>query len=142
MTAGFVGFGVLMPLYARELGRALGSPGVRAAVVASGLGTLAVAAFPVTAAGGTRSDTVHYIAAAVAYVADVVAPLVAAGHLRGTRAGRASAAVAVAVAVALVGSLRMEEITGLLQRSGLTLYDAWAVALAVHLLAGRGPTGI
>jgi hypothetical protein len=48
----------------------------------------------------------------------------------------------VAVAVALVGSLRMEEITGLLQRSGLTLYDAWAVALAVHLLAGRGPTGI
>ena len=138
MTAGFVGFGALMLPYARELGRALASPGVAAAVGASALGTLAVAAFPVTADGGTLSDTVHYLAAGAAYVANAVAPLVAARHLPGPRAGLASAVLGAAVAAALVGSIRTDEFTGLLQRTGLTLYDAWAVALAVGLLRRPG----
>jgi hypothetical protein len=138
MTAGFVGFGVSMTWYARELGRALDSPGVRAAVAASAVGTLAVAAFPVTAEGGTFSDTAHYVAAGSAYVADVIAPLVAARHLDTARARGASYAMAAATALALVGSLRVEDVTGLLQRVGLTLYDAWAVALAIRLLADRG----
>lgn len=137
MTAGFVGFGVLMTLYARELGKALNSPGVRAAVTASALGTLAVAVFPVSADGGTRSDNLHYAAAGLAYVANAVGPFVAARHLSSAKARRASYAAAVAIAAALVGSLGADEITGLLQRTGLTLYDAWAVALALRLLAGR-----
>jgi hypothetical protein len=135
MTAGFVGFGVLMTWYAREAGRALGSPAVAAAVATSAVGTLAVAAFPVTAQGGTGSDSAHYVAAGVAYVADALAPLLAARHLADPRARAASYAAGAAVAAALVASLRADEVTGLLQRTGLTLYDAWAVALAVGLLA-------
>lgn len=133
MTIGFVGFGVLMPLYGRELGRVLGSRATGAAMAASGVGTLLVAAFPVTAAGGTTGDKVHYLAAGLAYAANVVAPLVAARHLPGPVARRASYAVAAGVAAALVGSLQGDEATGLLQRTGLTLFDVWAVALAVGL---------
>jgi hypothetical membrane protein len=132
MTAGFVGFGVLMPLYGRELTRRLRSPLTGAAVVVSGLGTLAVAAFPVTAAGGTFGDSAHYLAAGTAYVANVVAPLAAARHLD-PGARRASYVVAAGVAAALVSSLRVEELTGLLQRTGLTLFDVWAVGLALRL---------
>jgi hypothetical membrane protein len=140
MTAGFIGFGVLMPIYGRELARALRSPATGAAVVVSGVGTLAVAAFPVTVAGGTFSDSAHYVAAGAAYVADVVAPLVAARHLGTPGARRASFAAAVGVAVALVGSLRAEEITGLLQRTGLTLFDLWSVVLALAAVGGRTPS--
>ncbi len=131
MTAGFVGFGLLMPIFAYRLGRALGSPAAGAAVTASALGTLAVAAFPVTAAGGTTGDSLHYGAAAVAYTANVVAPLVAARHLDG-RARRISQVTGLAIAAALVGSVRVEDGTGLLQRVGLTMFDAWAVAMAVR----------
>lgn len=140
MTAGFVGFGGLMYVYARELGRALHSPTLRAAVTTSALGTLVVAACPLTATGGTGVDNAHYLAAATAYVANVVAPVVAARHLPGVR--WPSYAVAAAIAAALVGSLRTAEFTGLLQRTGLTLYDAWAVALAVYLRSARRRVGV
>jgi hypothetical membrane protein len=132
MTAGFVGFGVLMPLYGLELARVLRSPVTGAAVAISGLATVAVAAFPVTAAGGTFGDRAHYLAAGTAYVANVVAPLAAARHL-GAGGRRASRVAAVGVAAALVCSLRVEELTGLLQRTGLTLFDVWAIALALRL---------
>jgi hypothetical membrane protein len=134
MTAGFVGFGVLLPVYARELGRALGSPGTRWAVTASGLGTLAVAALPLSVEGGTGIDTGHTIAAAAAYVANVVAPLLAARHLRSRRLKAASYALSAVMAACLVGSVRFDEVTGLLQRTGLTLFDAWAVVGAAILL--------
>jgi hypothetical protein len=136
MTAGFVGFGGLMCVYARELGRALNSPVLRAAVTTSAIGTLAVAAFPLSATGGTSVDNAHYLAAATAYVANVIAPVLAARHLAAPSARWASYAVAAGIAAALVGSLRSAEFTGLLQRTGLTIYDAWAVAVAVHLLHG------
>jgi hypothetical membrane protein len=140
MTAGFVGFGVLMPVYARELGHALGSPGVRAAVTVSAVGTLVVAAFPVTAEGGTTGDTVHYIAAGISYAANVLAPLAAARRLPPGRGRRASYAVAAAIAAALVGSVLADSHVGLLQRTGLTLFDAWAAVFAGRLLAaGRNP---
>lgn len=134
MTAGFVGFGVLMPLFARQLGRDLRSPGVTAAVTVSGLGTILVACFPLTRDGGAPIDTLHFLAAGTAYVANVVAPLVAARHLPSPVARRASYAVAVAVAACLAGSLVLADQTGLLQRAGLTLFDAWAVTLAIRLL--------
>lgn len=137
MTAGFVAFGVLMLPYAREVGRALESRATAAAVGASALGSLGVAAWAVTADGGTRDDRLHYYAAAVAYAANAIAPLVAARHLDTPRARLASAAAGVAVGTALVASVRFESATGLLQRTGLTLYDAWAIALAVRLLRRR-----
>lgn len=137
MTAGFLGFGLLMPLFARELGRSLGSPGVRAAVTVSALGTLVVAAFPVTARGGTSGDSIHYAAAAASYTANVVAPLLASRHLPSSRDRRISRLVAAGVGAALIGSLVADDVTGLLQRTGLTLFDAWAVWLAVQGLRGR-----
>ncbi|MGQ0845578.1 MAG: DUF998 domain-containing protein [Sporichthyaceae bacterium] len=131
MTAGFLGFGLLMPVFARQLGRSLGSPGTAAAVTVSAVGTLAVAAFPVTAQGGTAGDSIHYAAAAAAYTANVVAPILAGRQMTGS-VGRASQATGALIAAALVGSVVTDSGTGLLQRAGLTLFDAWAVAMAVR----------
>lgn len=138
MTAGLLGFGLLMPVFARGLGQELGSPAVAAAVTTSALATLAVAAFPLSAEGGTTVDTMHNLAAAVAYAANVVGPVAAAPHLRTTAARRGSYALSAAMAAALVGSVALDDLTGLLQRTGLTLYDGWAVALALTVLRRRG----
>ncbi|MGQ0624480.1 MAG: DUF998 domain-containing protein [Sporichthyaceae bacterium] len=130
MTAGFVGFGLLMPIFARELGRSLDSVGVRVAVTISALGTLSVAAFAVTAEGGTSADSIHYASAGAAYAANVLAPLLAARHLITAHERRLSRLAAAAIAAALVGSLLTKDLTGLLQRTGLTLFDAWAIWMA------------
>lgn len=135
MTAGFLGFGLLMPLYARGLGQALDSRAVQGAVTASAVATLAVAAFPLSEEGGTSIDTLHNVAAGVAYAANVLGPVVAAPHLRSRAARRASYALAALMTAALIGSVTLDDLTGLLQRTGLTLYDAWAVTLAVTVLA-------
>ncbi len=74
----------------------------------------------------------------MAYAANVLAPIVAAPHLRTRVARRASYALSAAMTAALVGSLALDDLTGLLQRAGLTMYDVWAVALAVTVL-GREP---
>lgn len=102
----------------------------------SALGTLAVAAFPVSVEGGTTGDSVHYAAAGIAYTANVVAPLLASRHLANARDRRISQVMAVGIAAALVGSLVAADVTGLLQRTGLTLFDAWAVWLALRGLRG------
>lgn len=137
MTAGFIGFGLLMPVFGRGLGQALGSRAVQAAVTTSAVGTLAVAAFPLSSEGGTTVDTLHLIAAGVAYAANVLGPIAAAPHLRSRTARRASYALSAAMAAALLGSLALDDLTGLLQRTGLTLYDGWAVTLALTVLGGR-----
>lgn len=139
MTAGFLGFGLLMPVFARGLGQALGSRRVQAAVTASAVGTLAVAAFPLSPDGGTTVDTLHLAAAGAAYVANVLAVVAAAPHLRTKTARRASYVLSAAMTAALVGSVASDDLTGLLQRAGLTMYDAWAVALALTVLGGSGP---
>lgn len=133
MTAGFVSFGVLVPVYAKALGEALSSPGTRWAVTASGLGTLAVACFPLSVEGGTFLDSGHTVAAGAAYVANVIAPLAAARHLRSRRLKAASYALSAVMAACLAGSLRFDDVTGLLQRTGLTLFDVWAVIGAIAL---------
>lgn len=138
MTAGFLGFGLLMPLYARGLGQALNSRAVQVAVTTSAGATVAVAAFPLSADGGTTTDTLHNVAAGIAYAANVLGPLVAAPHLRSRAARRASYALAAAMTAALIGSVALDELTGLLQRTGLTLYDAWAVGLALTVLGRAG----
>jgi hypothetical protein len=63
MTAGFVAFGVLVPVWARELGRRWESPLLRRVVTTAGVATLAVAALPLTREGGTTQDALHAVAA-------------------------------------------------------------------------------
>lgn len=139
MTAGFLGFGVLMPVFARGLGQALDSRAVQAAVTTSAVGTLAVAALPLTPEGGTTVDSLHVVAAAVAYAANVLGPIAAVPHLGSRRARRASCVLSAAIAAALVGSIALDDVTGLLQRVGLTMYDAWAVALALSVVGRPVP---
>lgn len=136
MTAGFVAFGVLVPVYARGLGRALRSSGTRAAATLAGLATLAVAALPLSAAGGQPVDALHAVAAGTGYLGQVLAPLLGGLAMQG-RARAASWAVSGLAAGCLVGSLALPEATGLLQRTGLTVVDAWFVVLAVRLLGRR-----
>ena len=138
MTAGFIGFGIVTPFYARELGRAFDSRGLQAAVTATGVGTLAVAAFPLSVAGGTGIDRAHEVAAGSAYLANVAAVLIASRYFEDRRVKVGSWLLGAAMAGSLVASLQFDDYTGVLQRSGLTMYDAWSIALAVHLLRTRG----
>lgn len=134
MTAGFLGFGLLAPLFARGLGQHVGSRTVQASITASAVGTLAVAALPLSAEGGTSIDTWHAVAAGLAYAANVLGPIAVAPHLRTRAARRASYGLSAAMTAALAGSVAFEDWTGLLQRAGLTMYDGWMIALAVTVL--------
>jgi hypothetical protein len=133
MTAGFVAFGLLVPAYAGGLRAVLGprAAALRAAATTSGLATLAVAALPLSRASGQPVDTWHAVAAGTGYLAQVAVPLAGARLLP---APRASYAVSGLAAACLVGSLAVPELTGLLQRAGLTAVDAWLAAVAVGLL--------
>lgn len=135
MTAGFVAFGLGVPLYALALRH---SPTGRAwvAAAATGVATLGVAAFPLD---GPAGDGAHAAAAGVGYATLAAMPLLAAGPL--ARAGlkgwsrfswATGAASAVCLAAAAVGPA-----TGLLQRTGLTIGDAWLIASSIALLKGR-----
>ena len=137
MTAGFVVFGLLVPVWAPVLARALGVPPLRPVVTVAGLATLAVAALPLTREGGTAQDAWHAAAAFTGYVAMAATPLVAARGLAG-RARAASLAVGTVSAAALVASVVVDG-GGALQRLGLTVVDAWHVAVASALLLGRRP---
>ena len=136
MTAGFVAFGIGLPLYAVALRASLpGRSWMTAA--ATGLATLGVAAAPL---GRSHSgDVVHGIFAGVGYVTLAFTPLLAAAPLR--RAGRSTAAN-LAIAAGIVAAISLAATTvsdanGLFQRLGLTIGDAWIVATAAALLRGR-----
>lgn len=131
MTAGFLAFGVLVPVWATTLRpRAL-----RVSATTSGLATLVVAAARLSRDGGTTADTVHHAAAAVGYLAQAASPLVGAAALPRPALSRTVGAGAVA---SLVASLVDAPHAGLWQRLGLGLVDAWFVAVALHALAVRG----
>ncbi|MDP9497033.1 MAG: DUF998 domain-containing protein [Actinomycetota bacterium] len=132
MTGGFVAFGVLVPVYATALRRALG-PAPAAATLTSGVATLAVAALPLSLAGGQAVDQGHHVAAGLGYAGQALAPLLAAGAFRG-RARTASYVTGGTAAAALVASVLLPDLAGLLQRTGLTVVDVWFAAVAVHLL--------
>lgn len=143
MTAGFVAFGVLVPVWARTLGARLDSTTLRSVVTVAGLATLAVAGLPLTQEGGTTQDALHAVTAGTGYVAMVATPLVAAPLLRRrghTTAAALSAAVGVVSAASLVGTLLVGEDgqvgSGALQRLGLTVVDAWHVVTATAVLRG------
>jgi Protein of unknown function (DUF998) len=132
MTAGFVAFGIGVPVYAGALRNALAGP-AWATAVATGLATLGVAAVPL---GSPRRDTVHGYLATAGYVTLAATPLLAARPL--ARAGRtawarASVLSGVASAACLVATIPGPA-HGLFQRLGLGAVDVWIVASAVEIL--------
>lgn len=135
MTAGFVVFGMAVPVYGRAL-RQAGFAGAGRAAVVTGLATLGVAVFPV----GDATGTAHGICAALGYVSLAAVPGLAAPVLieRGRRrAARTSLAAAVAVAISLAATVVVEDANGLFQRLGLTIGDVWLMASAWSLLRRR-----
>jgi hypothetical membrane protein len=144
MTAGFVAFGVLVPVWARTLGDRLDSPALRRVVTTAGLATLAVAALPLTQEGGTTRDALHAVAAGTGYLAMAATPLLAAPLLRRRghpRAAAASLAVGLVSTASLVGTLLVGDGgtvgSGGLQRLGLTVVDVWHVVTAAAVLRGH-----
>jgi hypothetical membrane protein len=126
MTAGFLVFGIGVPIYARALRVALPGAAWLSATI-SGLATLGVAATPLG-----RSDAAHGAFAALGYVALAATPLVAASALRSAGAtgwARWSVACGVGSAV-LLGATTIDAGHGLTQRVGLLITDAWIVATA------------
>ncbi len=139
MSAGFVAFGVLVPLWALLLRRVLGT-GVAVAAAVAGLATLAVALLPLTREGGRPQDVAHAVAAGTGYVGMALTPLLAAAPLRRlghARAAATSAVVGVVCALALVGSVLVADRSGGLQRLGLTVVDGWHVVVALWVLRRR-----
>lgn len=135
MTAGFVTFGVSLPVYASAL-RATVPGAAWMTAAATGIATLAVAAAPLD-----HSDTVdrlHSIFAGLGYLTLAATPLLAAsplramGHHRLSRFGVA-AGVASATALALTTTGLP---SGLFQRVGLTVTDAWIIASALAITRG------
>jgi hypothetical membrane protein len=125
MTAGFVAFGVAVPAFALVARRRLGWR-TAASLVVAGVATLGVAATPLE---DGRDDTAHAVLAGVGYGAMALAPLV----VRHRRAG--DAAVGLVAAAALLGTA-VGPASGLLQRLGLGVVDAWIVHRASRLLDG------
>jgi hypothetical membrane protein len=136
MTACFVVFGVLVPVWAHTLARELDRPALRPVVTVAGLATLAVAALPLTEQGGRLQDAGHAAAALTGYVAMAATPLVSARALP-TAARRTSVAVGLVSAAALLASVLTG--SGGAQRLGLTVVDAWHVAVATGVLLRPRP---
>ena len=136
MTAGFIGFGVALPVYGHALRRAVPGPAWATATLA-GIATLGVAATPL--GRSTTVDTWHAVLAGVGYVALAATPLLAAGPLLrsgNTALARFGLAVGSVSAVSLaLASTSLP--TGLFQRLGLTATDAWIVASAITIARDR-----
>ena len=134
MTAGFVAYGIGLPLYGLAA-RTYGRRTIGSLAIVTGLSTLGVAAFPL----GTASSHGHVIAAAIGYATIAAIPVMGAVRLaRSRRFGWAalSAAVGVASATALVVSTKGAH-PGLWQRTGLTLSDVWVAGHAIALFRSQ-----
>lgn len=137
MTAGFVGFGVLLPVFAQRLPALVGAGrALRVTATVAGVSTLAVAALPLQREAGGTGDALHAAAAGLGYLAMAASPALAVRPLsaqgRRTAAG-ASAAVSAVSAAALVTSVTSGP-TGLWQRIGLGVVDVWFAAIATRAL--------
>lgn len=135
MTAGFVGFGLGVAGFSVALRRVLGGSSSTAAVVAAGV-TVLVACAPLD--HSSLVDRLHGLFAGVGYVALAAVPLLAAPRLFDRGAPRlaaagiaASAVCATALSASLLGAP-----TGLFQRIGLTVADAWIIATAIAIVVG------
>jgi hypothetical membrane protein len=133
MTAGFVCFGLSVPLYGSALRRHIRGPAWLAAM-STGIATLGVAAFPLDVS--STIDTVHGVMATIGYVTLAATPLLAArplaedGHREAAALSLAAAAVAgLSLAATVIGPAH-----GLFQRIGLTTGDIWLAASALAML--------
>ena len=139
MTAGFVIFGVSLPIFSLALRSTVGGLAPFTAAT-TGVATLAVAASPLD--HSATIDSLHGLFATVGYVTLAATPVLAAsplassGHRRLAHFGVA-AGVTSAVALALTPTTLP---TGLFQRIGLTVSDAWIVATAIAIRHGRVAT--
>jgi hypothetical membrane protein len=129
MTAGFVAFGVGVPLFGLALREVLPGRAWIAAVV-TGLATLGVALLPLDVSDTV--DALHGVAAGTGYVALALLPVLASRPLR----SRASLVLGLAIAACLVLTL-VEPIDGLAQRTGLTLGDLWILWASRAILTHR-----
>jgi Protein of unknown function (DUF998) len=132
MTAGFVTFGIGVPVYSRALRVALAGPAWVTAF-ATGIATLGVAAVPL---GSPTRDTVHGWFAATGYATLAATPLFA--SLRFASAGRhawarASLLTGVASGACLLATMAGPA-HGLFQRLGLGIVDIWIVVTAIEML--------
>ena len=137
MTAGFVGFGLLLPVFAQRLPALVGAgTALRVTATVAGVSTLAVAALPLQREAGGTGDTLHAVAAGVGYLGMVATPALAVRPLRqaGRRtASRVSIAVSAVSAAALVRSVTQGP-TGVFQRIGLGVVDLWFAGVAIRAL--------
>ena len=133
MTAGFVCFGVAVPLYGLALRDALGGRAWHAATI-TGLATLGVAAVPLGLS--TTADLIHGGFASVGYASLALTPLLAAAPLaaRGRRRAAACSRVVGVLSAACLAATVFGSADGLFQRAGLTLGDAWLAATAAAIL--------
>jgi hypothetical protein len=138
MTSGFVVFGLSLPVYAYALARTVRGWAWLAATL-TGLATLGVAATPLDRS--PTVDTWHGVFAGIGYATLAAIPLLAARPLR--RAGcrhlsRWGVAAGSLAGIAL--ALTLTDLpTGLFQRLGLTVVDAWIVISALAIMTARLP---
>ena len=126
MTAGFVAFGVGIPIYAQALRRALPGPAWIAASL-TGLSTLGVGLAPLG-----RADTAHYLFAGVGYITLAATPLLASRTFRaeGSRTWATWSNICGLGSAAVLTASLADPGHGLNQRLGLGITDAWIVATA------------
>lgn len=136
MTAGFIAFGVSLPVFGWSLRSRLAGPAWIAAV-ATGMATLAVAATPLERSDAT--DTLHAISATAGYMTLAAVPLLAVAplHRQGHRMLAVSGVAAAFVSTVSLALATSALPTGIFQRIGLTASDLWIVAIAVAMLSGR-----
>jgi hypothetical membrane protein len=136
MTAGFVGFGVGLPVYASALRRVVQGPAWLAAA-ATGMATLGVAATPLE--HSATVDNLHAVVAGIGYVTLAATPLLAARPLllHGHRALAAAGIVAGTVSTIALALTTTGLPTGLFQRLGLTASDIWVATSGIAIATGR-----
>ena len=126
MTAGFVAFGIGVPLYAHAL-RAAVPGGAWITATITGVATLGVAAAPLGSA-----DAADGVFAIIGYASLAATPLLASATFRASDApswARWSIAAGSASAVLLLAST-LGPVHGLTQRLGLGITDVWIVVTA------------
>ena len=133
MTAALVAYAIGLGAYAGQLRDDLSRP-VAVAAALNVIGTIGIAATPLDSALGGAP---HAAAAGLSYVSLGAIPILAAAPLarQGRRRGaRLSAVVGGCTLAALALSASGADRTGLWQRTGLTLGDAWLIGSSLWLL--------
>jgi len=137
MTGGFLLYAAGSAAGAVALRRGVAGPAWIAAAV-NGVATVGVALTPLDRSSAV--DAAHGVAATTGYVSLALTPLLAARPLAAAGhagAARASVGIAAAVGACLAATVAVDDASGLLQRLGLTIGDAWLVAAGAALLTGR-----